>query len=31
LGKLVIGLYKETPLTSQNFACLCTGEKGKGT
>ena len=31
LGKLIFELYtKECPKTSENFRCLCTGEKGIG-
>ena len=31
LGKMIMELYADvTPLTAENFRCLCTGEKGTG-
>ena len=30
LGKIIFKLNPETPKTSENFRCLCTGEKGIG-
>lgn len=30
VGRLIFELFDDTPLTSDNFRCLCTGERGMG-
>ncbi len=30
LGRVEFDLFDDCPKTSENFRCLCTGEKGKG-
>jgi cyclophilin family peptidyl-prolyl cis-trans isomerase len=30
LGRIEFELFRDTPKTSENFKCLCTGEKGIG-
>jgi peptidyl-prolyl isomerase D len=30
LGKIILELFDDCPITAKNFTCLCTGEKGIG-
>ena len=30
IGTIEFSLFPDVPMTSENFKCLCTGEKGMG-